>query len=73
MTIWVKERLSVSLLEGGLFALAAIWSGRMIFRPYSIHSNFALIFLVGTVLISLVQLLTGHTVNRWKTWNSVLK
>jgi O-antigen ligase len=73
MTIWVKERWSVSLLEGGLFALAAIWSGRITFRPYSIRCSFALVPLTGTVLIGLLQLLTGHTVNRWETWNAVLK
>ena len=72
MTIWVTERWSVSLLEGGLLALAAIWSGRIIFRPNSIRGSFALVPLTGTVLIGLLQLMTGHTVNRSATWNAVL-
>jgi len=72
LTIWVTERWSVSLLEAGVLALAALWSGLMVFRPDQVRGSFALVPLAGAVSIGAVQLLTGHTVNRWATWNAVL-
>jgi len=72
LTIWVTERWSVSLLEAGMLALAAVWSGLMVFRPAQVRGSFALVPLVGAVSIGVVQLMTGHTVNRWATWNAVL-
>jgi len=71
LTIWVT-RWSVSLLEAGVLALAAVWSGLMVFRPGQVRGSFALIPLAGAVSIGVVQLMTGHTVNRWATWNAVL-
>ena len=72
LTIWVAERWSVSLLEAGLLALAAVWCIRLIFRPYRVRVSFGLIPLTGAALIGLLQLASGHTVNRWETWNAVL-
>jgi O-antigen ligase len=72
LTMWVTERWSVSLLEAGVLALAAVWSGLMVFRPDQVRGSFALVPLAGAVSIGVVQLMTGHTVNRWATWNAVL-
>ena len=72
LTIWVTERGSVSLLKAGVLGLAAVWSGLMVIRPYRVQGSFALLSLAGAVSIGLVQLLAGHTVNRWETWNAVL-
>src|SRR6266480_3652930 len=71
LTMWVT-RWSVSLLEAGVLALAAVWSGLMVFRPGQVRGSFALIPLAGAVSIGVVQLMTDHTVNRWATWNAVL-
>lgn len=72
LTMWVTERWSVSLLEAGVLALAAVWSGLMVFRPEQVRGSFTLVPLAGAVSIGVVQLMTGHTVNRWATWNAAL-
>ena len=72
LTIWVTERWSVSLLEAGVLALAAAWSGLMAVKPDQVRGSFALVPLAGAVSIGVAQLMTGHTVNRWATWNAVL-
>ena len=72
LTIWVTERWSVSLLEAGLLALAAAWSGLIVFKLDHASFSFALVPLAGAVSIGIVQLTTGHSVNRWATWNAVL-
>jgi len=72
LTIWMTERWSVSLLKAGVLGLAAVWSGLMVIRPYRVQGSFALVSLAGAVSIGLVQLLAGHMVDRWETWNAVL-
>ncbi len=72
LTIWVPQRWSVSLFQGGVLLLGAVWAVRMIYRPYTFRVSAILIPLGGTVLTGLVQLITGWTVNRWQTWNAVL-
>ena len=56
-----------------MLGLAAAWAVLFTLRPYSLGFGPVLIPLAGTVAIGLVQLMTGHTVNRWETWNAVLK
>lgn len=73
LTVWVIDRWSVSLLEAGVFALAGLWSVRMVLYPYAIRVSPALVPLAGALSIGLLQLWTGQTVARWETWNAFLK
>lgn len=73
LTVWVPERWSVSLLEVGVLGLAAVWSGRMVFQPYRVRWAFGMIPLAGVVAVGLIQLMMGYTVERWETWNAVLR
>jgi O-antigen ligase len=73
LTIWVAQRWSIRFFEAAIFALATAWSVRMIFFPFSLQRSLVLALLAGAPLIGLLQLVTGSTVNRWETWNAVLK
>lgn len=73
MTLWVKERWSVSLLEAGVLGLAAVWSGRVVFQRYRVVGALGMIPLAGAVAVGLIQLRMEYTVNRWETWNAVLR
>jgi len=73
LTVWIVDRWSVSLFEAGVFALAGLWSVRMMICPYAIRVSPALVPLAGVLSIGLLQLLIGQTVSRWETWNALLK
>ena len=73
LTIWLPDHWSFGIVEAGVFGLAAVWAIRFTIHPYSLSGRPVLIPLAGTVIIGLVQLVTGHTVNRWESWNAVLK
>jgi len=73
LTIWVPDHWMFGLAEAGVLGLAAAWAIHFALRPYCLGVGPVLIPLAGTVVIGLVQLMTGHTVNRWETWNAVLK
>ena len=73
LTIWLPHRWSVRFFEAGIFALATAWSVRMILAPYSLRGSLVLAPLAFAPLIGFLQLVTGSTVNRWETWNAVLK
>jgi len=73
LTVWIRERWSVSLFEAGILALAGAWSVRMMLHPYAIRVVPALVPLSGVVLIGPLQLMTGQTVSRWETWNALLQ
>jgi O-antigen ligase len=73
LTIWVPEHWTFGFAEAGVLALGVTWAIRITLRPYSLGGGPVLIPLAGTVVIGLVQLMTAHTVNRWETWNAVLK
>ena len=60
-------------MEALVFALGAAWAVLFAFRPYALSGSPVLIPLAGTVAIGLVQLMIASTVNRWETWNAVLK
>ena len=73
LTIWVTDHWTFGFAEAGVLALGVAWAIRIILRPYSLSGGLVLIPLAGTVVIGLVQLMTAHTVNRWETWNAVLR
>ena len=73
LTIWVPEHWSFGIVEAGVFGLAATWAILFTLRPYTVRGTLVLIPLAGAVIIGLVQLMTGTTVNRWETWNAVLR
>ena len=73
VTIWMPDRWSFGCGEAAVLALGAIWGAWCIFRPCAVRVDPVLVPLAGTVLIGLAQLLTASTVNRWETWNAVLR
>jgi O-antigen ligase len=73
LTIWVPEHWTFGSIEAGVLGLAAAWAIRFTLRPYSLNGGLVLIPLAATVVVGLVQLTTGDTVNRWETWNAVLR
>jgi O-antigen ligase len=73
LTIWVPDHWSFGVIEASVLALGAVWAVFFTLRPYSLSGSLILIPLAGTEAVGLAQLMTGHTVNRWETWNAVLK
>ena len=72
MTVWVTERWAY--VVGRRIVCARCHLVRPDDLPSVLDSRqLTLVPFTGTVLIGLLQLLTGHTVNRWETWNAVLK
>jgi len=73
LTIWVPDHWTFGFAEAGVLGLGAAWAIYFTLRPYSLSGSLVLIPLAGTVVVGLVQLVTARTVNRWETWNAVLK
>ncbi|RPI18903.1 MAG: O-antigen ligase family protein [Acidobacteriales bacterium] len=72
LTLWVRERWAVSLLQVGVFLLGIVWAARWALRPFPLRQTFLYIPLTGTAAWGLLQLLLGTTVYRFDTWNAVL-
>jgi O-antigen ligase len=68
LTLWVRERWALSLLEAGVFLLGIVWALRSP-RP---HGSFLLAPFAGAVAWGGLQLTLGSTVYRFDTWNAVL-
>jgi O-antigen ligase len=73
LTAWMPDHWSFLFAEAAVLGLGATWAIRFALGPFALRGSPILIPLAGTVLIGLVQLMTNHTVNRWETWNSVLR
>jgi O-antigen ligase len=73
LTMWLPEHWWFGFAEAAVLALGAVWGIWLTLRPYSLRGSPVLIPLAGTALIGLVQLTTATTVNRWETWNAVLR
>ncbi|MFB3778489.1 MAG: O-antigen ligase family protein [Bryobacteraceae bacterium] len=72
LTLWVKERWAVSVLQTGtyLLGMAGCWGwacGRLALDCRWVYFPFA-----GAALWGLVQLAAGSTVYRFDTWNAIL-
>src|SRR5450755_3131725 len=73
LTAWMPDHWTFLCAEAAVLGLGATWAIRFALGPFALRGSPILIPLAGTVLIGLVQLMTNHTVNRWETWNSVLR
>ncbi|MGQ9635640.1 MAG: O-antigen ligase family protein [Bryobacteraceae bacterium] len=72
LTVWAPGRWPVHLWAAGIFLLASVWAGRMLWQPQRARSGVLLIPLAGAVLWGLLQLVFGWTVYRFETWNALL-
>jgi O-antigen ligase len=70
---WVPEHWWFGLAEVGVLGLGLMWGSWLMVRPFALQVSPVLIPLAGTVVIGLIQLMTGHTANRWETWQAVLR
>jgi O-antigen ligase len=72
LTIWVRGRWALSLLEAGVFLTALAWLLAWVRRPQRIQTAGLLVPLAGAPLWGLLQLALGTTVYRFATWEAVL-
>src|SRR5260370_17778662 len=72
LTAFSPEFWPVSFLQIGIFALAGIWTVRMLVRPFRLQFDVLLIPLSGTVLWGLIQLFSYTTIYLFATCTSVL-
>lgn len=71
-TEWVRERWAWGSFQIGVFSLAAIWLARMLWRGSRLRWTPILFPVVCVIVWGMLQLAFGHTVYRWKTWETVL-
>jgi O-antigen ligase len=72
LTLWMREGWIGFALEGIMFALAALWTGTMVFSSASPRFSGVLVPLAIPIVIGAIQLASGSTVNRWATQNALL-
>jgi O-antigen ligase len=72
LTIWVKGRWALGVLQLGAFLLGAAWAGGWALRRSSLRWSFIFIPFGGATIWGLLQLLFGITVYRQDTWEAVL-
>ena len=72
LTIWVKERWAVGLLQAGAFLLGMAWTAGWAFGKIPFRGSCLLLPFAGAVAWGLLQLLLGATVYRFDTWEAVL-
>ena len=72
LTIWVKERWAVGLLQAGAFFLGMVWTAGWAFGKAPFRRSYLLLPFVGAVAWGLLQLLLRTTVYRFDTWEAVL-
>ncbi len=73
LTLWIQEPWLPGVFEAAIFALAAVWTARMVFSSVSVQFRLALVPLAAPILIGALQLAAGTTVNRWATWTALLQ
>lgn len=72
LTIWIRGRWALSLLQAGVFLTAAAWILGWARRPGKIQTAGLLVPLTCAPLWGLLQLALGTTVYRFNTWNEIL-
>lgn len=72
LTIWVRGRWALSLLQAGVFLTAAAWLLARARQPGKIQTAAVLVPLACAPLWGLLQLALGSTVYRHVTWEEVL-
>jgi O-antigen ligase len=72
LTLWVRERWALGLLQAGAFLLGILWTAGWAFRRLCFRGSYLLLPLAGVLAWGLLQLLLRTTVYRFDTWEAVL-
>jgi O-antigen ligase len=72
LTLWVRERWALGLLQAGVFLLGILWTAGWGFRRLCLRGSYLLLPLAGVLAWGLLQLLLRTTVYRFDTWEAVL-
>ncbi len=72
LSAWVPDRWAVSLFQVSIFAAAAAFAVRQLFRPTRIRFTLPMATLAAAVAWCLIQLAIHQTVYRWATLNATL-
>src|SRR5262245_18041865 len=65
-------RQAQTAFQVGIFALAAAWTVRRMFRPYPVDGSILLVPLAAAPLCGVWQIASGASVYPFETWNAVL-
>ena len=72
LTLWVRERWALGLLQAGAFLLGMVWTAWWAFGKVTFRGSYLLLPFAGAVAWGLCQLLLRTTVYRFDTWEAVL-
>jgi len=72
LTLWVRERWALNLLQAGTFLSGMVWVASWALRARPLTGGFLLFPFAGATAWGLLQLLLGATVYRFDTWEAVL-
>jgi O-antigen ligase len=72
LTLWVRERWALSLLQAGTFLAGMVWIAAWGLGRATLRGSFLLIPFAAAAAWGLLQLALGTTVYHFDTWNAVL-
>lgn len=72
LTLWVSPRWALGLYQAGALGAVALWGIWLAVRPGSLPWSNLFIPLAAVPLWGLAQVVSGRTIYRWETWNSVV-
>lgn len=72
LTLWVRERWALSVLQAGAFLLGMVWTAGWACGKLPFRGSYLLLPFTGAVVWGLLQLLLRTTVYRFDTWEAVL-
>ncbi len=72
LTLWVRDRWALSVLQTGIYLLGAVWAALFLLRSQPVHFSLPLVTFLGAVLFCLLQLSLGITVYRHDTLEALL-
>ncbi|MEN6532023.1 MAG: O-antigen ligase family protein [Bryobacteraceae bacterium] len=72
LTLWVRDRWALSVLQTGIYLVGAVWAALFLLRSQPIHFSLPLAAFLGAVLFCLLQLSLGITVYHHDTLEALL-
>lgn len=72
LTLWVPQRLALSLYQIAAFGLVSLRCAWLALRPVPIQTSVLLVPLCGALLCGSIQLAAGLSIYPWRTLNSLL-
>jgi O-antigen ligase len=72
LTLWVRERWALSLLQAGTFLAGMVWIAAWGLGRAALRGSLLLLPFASAAVWGLLQLALGTTVYRFDTWNAVL-